>query len=105
MWLAGDRSLGERCFDVCAGDTSGAGRLVADRLGVRLWRCARHQTGRIWRKGRPPSPRAVGGSYDRAVTLPVDIDADRVRAEYHDGIQALYLPRAERDKPKAITVA
>ena len=39
------------------------------------------------------------------MTLPVEIDADRVRAEYHDGILALYLPRAERDKPKAITVA
>ena len=47
----------------------------------------------------------LSGSFDRAVTLPVEIDADRVRAEYHDGILALYLPRAERDKPKAITVA
>lgn len=47
----------------------------------------------------------LAGSFDRAVTLPVEIDADRVKAEYHDGILALYLPRAERDKPKAITVA
>lgn len=47
----------------------------------------------------------LAGSFDRAVTLPVEIDADRVRAEYHEGILALYLPRAERDKPKAITVA
>jgi HSP20 family protein len=47
----------------------------------------------------------LAGSFDRAVTLPVEIDADRVTAEYHDGILALYLPRAERDKPKAITVA
>ena len=48
--------------------------------------------------------RAVG-SFDRAVTLPIEIDADRVKAEYHEGILALYLPRAERDKPKTITVA
>ncbi len=47
----------------------------------------------------------LAGSFDRAVTLPVEIDADRVRAEYHEGVLALYLPRAERDKPKAITVA
>ena len=39
------------------------------------------------------------------MTLPVEIDADRVKAEYQNGILALYLPRAERDKPKAITVA
>jgi HSP20 family protein len=33
----------------------------------------------------------LAGSFDRAVTLPVEIDADRVRAEYHEGILALYL--------------
>jgi HSP20 family protein len=48
--------------------------------------------------------RAVG-SFDRAVTLPIEIDADGVKAEYRDGILALYLPRAERDKPKTITIA
>jgi HSP20 family protein len=47
----------------------------------------------------------LAGSFDRTVTLPVEIDADRIKAEYRDGILALYLPRAERDKPKAITVA
>jgi HSP20 family protein len=44
------------------------------------------------------------GSFDRAITLPVEIDADKVRAECRDGILALYLPRAERDKPRSITV-
>ena len=47
----------------------------------------------------------LAGSFDRTVTLPVEIDADRIKAEYRDGILALYLPRAERDRPKAITVA
>ena len=47
----------------------------------------------------------LAGSFDRTVTLPVEIDTDRIKAEYRDGILALYLPRAERDKPKAITVA
>lgn len=45
------------------------------------------------------------GRFDRAVNLPVEIDAERVKAEYRDGILALYLPRAERDKPKTIAVA
>lgn len=44
------------------------------------------------------------GRFDRAVTLPVEIDADGVKAEYRDGILALLLPRVERDKPKSIKV-
>jgi HSP20 family protein len=46
----------------------------------------------------------LAGRFDRAIAVPVEIDADRVKAEYRDGILALYLPRAERDKPKSITV-
>lgn len=45
------------------------------------------------------------GRFDRAVTLPVEINADGVKAEYHDGILALLLPRADSDKPKAIKVS
>src|SRR4051794_3320815 len=45
------------------------------------------------------------GRFDRAVTLPIDIDPDKIRAECHDGILALYLPRAERDKPRSIAVS
>jgi len=44
------------------------------------------------------------GSFDRAVTLPVEIDADGVKAEYRDGVLALFLPRAESDKPKTIKI-
>jgi HSP20 family protein len=46
----------------------------------------------------------LAGSFDRTITLPVEIDADKVRAECHDGILALYLPRAEQDKPRSISV-
>ena len=45
------------------------------------------------------------GTFDRAVTLPVEIDPDAVKAQCRDGILALYLPRAERDKPKTIAIA
>jgi HSP20 family protein len=45
------------------------------------------------------------GRFDRAVTLPVAIDPDGVKAEYHDGILALFLRRAEADKPRSIQVA
>jgi HSP20 family protein len=44
------------------------------------------------------------GSFDRTVTMPVDIDADGVKADYRNGILALFLPRSERDKPKSITI-
>lgn len=47
----------------------------------------------------------LGGRFDRTVTLPVEVDADGVKAECRDGILALFLPRAERDKPKSIRVS
>jgi HSP20 family protein len=45
------------------------------------------------------------GEFDRAVTLPIEIDADNIRAECRDGILALYLPRAEHDKPRSINIS
>ncbi|HEY1300510.1 MAG TPA: Hsp20/alpha crystallin family protein [Stellaceae bacterium] len=47
----------------------------------------------------------LAGRFDRAFTVPVEIEADKVKAECRDGILALYLPRAERDRPKTITVS
>jgi len=47
----------------------------------------------------------VAGSFDRTITLPVQLDPDRVIAEYRDGVLALSLPRAESDKPKAIKIS
>ena len=47
----------------------------------------------------------LAGTFDRALTVPVEIDADNVRAECRDGILALYLRRAERDKPKSIAIS
>lgn len=46
----------------------------------------------------------VAGSFDRSIAIPIEVDADRVKAEYRDGILALFLPRAERDKPKSVTI-
>jgi HSP20 family protein len=46
----------------------------------------------------------LGGRFDRAVALPVEIDAEAVKAECRDGILALLLPRAAQDKPKSIQV-
>ena len=44
------------------------------------------------------------GSFDRTLTVPIQIDADRVKAEYRDGLLAIFLPRAESDKPRTIRI-
>ena len=44
------------------------------------------------------------GEFDRSLSLPVEIDPDRIKAEYHDGVLALFLPRAESSKPRTIKI-
>jgi HSP20 family protein len=50
------------------------------------------------RKERPE------GAFNRAVTLPTEVDAERVEARYADGILTLTLPKAEQAKPRQISV-
>jgi len=45
-----------------------------------------------------------GGQFDRAIALPIEVEVDKIKAECRDGILALYLPRAERDKPRNIAI-
>ena len=45
-----------------------------------------------------------GGDFDRTVSLPIEINPDGIKAECRDGILALHLPRAEKDKPRSITI-
>ena len=47
----------------------------------------------------------MSGEFDRTLSLPVQLDPDRIKAEYRDGILALLLPRSERDKPRAIKIS
>jgi HSP20 family protein len=44
------------------------------------------------------------GSFDRTLTMPMQIDADAIKAEYRDGVLALFIPRAEADKPRSIAI-
>jgi len=44
------------------------------------------------------------GRFDRSITLPIEVDQDRVSAECHDGVLIISLPRAERDKPRSIRI-
>lgn len=46
----------------------------------------------------------LAGRFDRSVTLPIEIEADGVKAECRDGILVLSVPRAERDKARSIRI-
>lgn len=47
----------------------------------------------------------LAGGFDRTFSTPFDIDAGNVKAEYRDGILALYLPRAEHEKPRSVKIS
>jgi HSP20 family protein len=45
----------------------------------------------------------LSGVFDRTLVVPMQMDADGIKAEYY-GFLALFIPRAERDKPRTIEV-
>ena len=47
----------------------------------------------------------LAGRFDRSVTLPVEVDPDGIKAECQDGILAMFLPRAERDKARSTSIS
>ena len=47
----------------------------------------------------------IAGTFDRSFSLPIDINADRIVAEFRDGVLALFIPRAESQKPRSIKIA
>jgi HSP20 family protein len=44
------------------------------------------------------------GKFSRALTIPGDIDADKVQAKLRNGLLTLTVPKAEKAKPKQISV-
>ncbi|PYJ05767.1 MAG: heat-shock protein Hsp20 [Verrucomicrobia bacterium] len=44
------------------------------------------------------------GKFQRTVTLPTPVAADKVKAQYKDGILTITLPKTEEAKPKQIDV-
>jgi len=47
----------------------------------------------------------VDGKFDRTISIPFEIEASKVKAEYQDGILAVFLPRAEHEKPRTIKLS
>ena len=44
------------------------------------------------------------GSFERSFSLPVSVDAAKIKAAYKDGVLQLTLPKKEQPKPKQIKV-
>ena len=44
------------------------------------------------------------GRFARTLTLPAEVESDKVKAEYRNGILYITLPKHERAKPKQISV-
>lgn len=44
------------------------------------------------------------GQFTRSVTLPGQVDADKIDAQYRDGVLTLTVPKTDAAKPKRITV-
>lgn len=46
----------------------------------------------------------AAGEFDRTVTLPAQLDAAKVGAEYRDGVLTVRLPRAESERPRSVSI-
>ena len=44
------------------------------------------------------------GMFERTFTLPADVDAEKIQADYKDGVLNIDIPKPETQKPKQITV-
>lgn len=45
------------------------------------------------------------GKFHRVLTLPTGVDADKIEANYEDGVLSLVVPKAEMAKPKQIKIS
>jgi HSP20 family protein len=44
------------------------------------------------------------GQFDRTLSFPVQLDADKASADYRDGVLTLRLPRAASERPRSVTI-
>ena len=60
---------------------------------------SKHEEGEVYRAER------FFGRFQRTVTLPTTVAADKVKAAYNDGVLTITLPKTEEAKPKKIDVS
>ena len=46
----------------------------------------------------------VYGTFERAFTLPAEVDPDKIQADFKDGVLKINVPRSEKEQPKQITI-
>ena len=44
------------------------------------------------------------GKFERCFTLPVEIDPEKIKADYKDGVLKIDIPKAEESKPKQVAI-
>ena len=44
------------------------------------------------------------GKFQRAFTLPADVDSDKIKAEFKDGVLQIEVPKPEEKKAKQVTI-
>ncbi len=60
---------------------------------------SKHEEGEVYRAER------FFGRFQRTVTLPTAVAADKVKAAYNEGVLTITLPKTEEAKPKKIDVS
>ena len=44
------------------------------------------------------------GKFQRAFSLPADVDSENIKAEFKDGLLKIEVPKPEKQKPKEIAI-
>ena len=44
------------------------------------------------------------GKFERAFALPVEVDPDKIKADYKDGVLKIDIPKTEENKPRQVTI-
>jgi len=73
--------------------------VLRNTLSISGERTLTHPEGGTWHRRERPS-----GRFMRTLDLPAEIDADKVSADYRQGVLHITLPKAESAKPKRIEI-
>jgi len=74
--------------------------VVGDELSIKVQRPDLQQEGVTYHRRERPV-----GEFARVLRLPAEVEADHVEAELRDGVLSITLPKAERARPRKISVA
>lgn len=84
--------------------------VLAEELKITLSGHSLTIQGETKEEGELENPRFIrherrNTTISRTVDLPVDVDADRAQAHFHNGVLTLTLPKSEKFRPKRIAIS